>query len=92
MVSSTFSYEDLSPSVLADPETYCTISTCPLALAYVLYLPSLPGNVLYASLFGIFLFTQLFLGTRHRTWGFLVGMVGEIILEVMGYIGRIQMH
>jgi hypothetical protein len=29
---------------------------------------------------------------HYRTWGFLVDMVGGIVLEIVVYIGRIQMH
>lgn len=86
------SYPDLSPSVIADPDLYCTLSTCPLSLATVEYRPSLAGNALYLALFGLFLAAQLFFGIRHRTWGFLVGMIGGNVLEVVGYAGRIQMY
>lgn len=27
-----------------------------------------------------------------RTWGFLGGMFGGLVLEIIGYVGRIQMH
>jgi hypothetical protein len=92
MATSTSSFADIAPSVLADPEKYCTISTCPLTLAHLLYIPSLPGNALYAVLFGLFLLAQLYLGIRHRTWGFLAGMFGGLVLEVIGYAARMQMH
>ena len=92
MASATSSHEGLSPSVLAGPESYCMMSTCPLDLAYVIYVPSFPGNALYAGLFGLFLVAQLFLGIRHRTWDLLVSMVGGVVLEMVGYIGRLQMH
>jgi hypothetical protein len=92
MATPTTSYADLSPSVLASPQDYCTVSTCPLSLAHTRYLPSLPGNALYAAIFGLFLFGQVFLGVRHRTWGYLVGMFGGIALEIIGYVGRIQLH
>ena len=62
MATSTSLYEKLSPSVLADPETYCTVDTCPLTLAYVLHRPTLPGNVLNAVLFGLSSSPNSFLG------------------------------
>lgn len=55
------------------------------------------ANVLCADLegrgpFGICLIVQLFLGIHHRTWGFLTSIFGGIVLEIVGYIARIQMH
>lgn len=91
MATST-SPANVSPSAIADPETFCTVSTCPLSLAYVDYLPNLAGNVLYLSLFSLFLIAQIFFGIRHRTWGFLVGMFGGNALEVVGYVGRLRMR
>lgn len=74
------------------PDELCTLQTCSLLQAHYQYLPSLAGNALYAGIFGILLLIQIFLGFRYRTWGFLVGMFGGLVLEVIGYVGRIQMH
>ncbi|KAI9830697.1 MAG: hypothetical protein M1826_004526 [Phylliscum demangeonii] len=70
----------------------CTLKTCPITDAEVFYIPSLGGNIFYAVVFGLLLLTQVFLGIRHRTWGFLVGMVGGLVLELVGYSSRAQMH
>lgn len=86
------SIDEVAPSILAAPGLYCTLSTCPLELANVSYVPNLAGNILFTSIFGLFLAVQLFLGIRYRTWGFLVGMIGGNCLEIIGYAGRIQMH
>ena len=56
------------------------------------YLPTLAGNAFFAAVFGLCLLVQIFLGIRYKTWGFLVGMVGGITLEVVGYVGRIMLH
>jgi hypothetical protein len=48
---------------------------CDLTLAYVSYLPSLPGNALYAAIFAGCLVVQLVLGIRYRTWGFMIAAV-----------------
>jgi len=82
----------LSPAVQANPGLYCTVQTCPLSMAWLSYLPSVGGNVLYAVLFVLFLLAQIFLGMRYRTWGFLAGMFIGILLEILGYIGRLMMH
>ncbi|XRM40785.1 phospholipid-translocating ATPase rsb1 [Aspergillus tubingensis] len=75
-----------------DPSDYCTLTTCPLSDAYVNYIPSLPGNIFYAATFAALLIAQLILGIRYRTWGYLTGLFGGLLLEIIGYVGRIQMH
>ena len=74
------------------PDADCTLKTCSLLQAHYLYVPSLPGNALYAGIFGLALAVQIIFGVRYRTWGFLGGMFGGCVLEVIGYVGRIQMH
>jgi len=76
----------------ADPEMYCNITLCPLVLGQVEYIPTLAGNALYAAIFGILLVAQLFFGIRYKTWGFMGGMLGGVLLELIGYIARIQLH
>lgn len=74
------------------PDEQCTLSTCSLLQAHYDYVPSLAGNALYLALFAIFLAAQMGLGIKHRTWGFMVGMFGGLVLEILGYVGRVQMH
>ncbi|CZT16024.1 related to RTA1 domain protein [Ramularia collo-cygni] len=78
--------------ITAHPGDYCTVGTCSLLLAHLTYIPSLLGNLTYLTIFAIILLVQLYLGIRHKTWGYLVGMVGGLALEIIGYAGRIQMH
>ncbi|GIK00908.1 hypothetical protein Aspvir_004938 [Aspergillus viridinutans] len=75
-----------------DPSDYCTLDTCPLSLANFDYVPNLASNVLYLALFGTMLVANLGLGIYYRTWGYLVGMIGGLALEVIGYVGRVQLH
>ncbi|KAK3387644.1 RTA1 like protein-domain-containing protein [Podospora didyma] len=75
----------------------CTACTCPLTiegwfLGYMAYFPSLAGNAVFAAIFGVFLLVQLYFGVRFKTWGFLISMGGGLILEVLGYVGRILMR
>lgn len=70
----------------------CTLETCPLSCAQVDYLPTLAGNALYAAAFGLLLIAQLGLGIKYKTWGFMVGMICGLLLEVVGYAGRIMLH
>ncbi|PYH70661.1 RTA1 domain-containing protein [Aspergillus vadensis CBS 113365] len=79
-------------STSLDPSDYCTLSICSLSDAYVNYIPSLGGNIFYAAVFAVLLIAQLILGIRYRTWGYLTGLFGGLLLEIIGYIGRIQMH
>ncbi|QDS69674.1 hypothetical protein FKW77_009595 [Venturia effusa] len=74
------------------PNEDCTLATCSLQQAHYQYLPSLAGNALYVSIFSILLLFQLFLGYKSKAWGFAIGMVCGVVLEVVGYVGRIQMH
>lgn len=75
-----------------DPSDYCTLDLCPLTDAYIDYIPSLGGNAFYLALFSLLLLLQTILGIRYRTWGYLAGLTGGLILEVIGYAGRLQMH
>jgi hypothetical protein len=75
----------------------CTSCTCPLELdgeflGNMNYYPSLGGNAFFAAVFGVLLLVQLVLGIRYKTWGFLIGMSGGLILEVLGYVARILMR
>jgi hypothetical protein len=70
----------------------CTLKTCPIELAFVLYDPTLGGNVLYIALFSLLLPVQIFFGIRHRTWGFLGSLIAGLVLEVLGYVARVQLH
>jgi hypothetical protein len=56
------------------------------------YVPTLAGNAIYAVAFGLLLVAQLGLGTKYKTWGFMVGMICGLTLEVVGYAGRIMLH
>lgn len=70
----------------------CTVETCPLTCAQVDYLPTFGGNVAYAAVFGLLLVVQLWFGIKYKTWGFMVGMICGLLLEVVGYVGRIMLH
>jgi hypothetical protein len=78
-------------TLLANPEL-CTLQTCDLSLASFLYLPTVPGNAIYAAIFGIYIIVQLYLGIRHKTFGYMTAMVLGLLGEVIGYAGRILLH
>ena len=74
------------------PKYDCTLDTCCLAQGSFLYRPSFGGNLFFTVFFGIFIIPQLGLGIWYKTWGFGVGMVIGLALEVLGYASRIQLH
>jgi len=55
------------------------------------YIPTLPGNALFAALFGILIVPQLLFGIRYKTWSFMIWMSLGLLGEVVGYIGRIML-
>ncbi|OOF89857.1 hypothetical protein ASPCADRAFT_519604 [Aspergillus carbonarius ITEM 5010] len=74
------------------PSDYCTLDSCPLSEAYVSYVPSLAGNAFYLAVLVALLIAQVGLGIRSRTWSYLAGLFGGLVLEIIGYAGRLQMH
>ena len=84
--TSSYGHGDLKPS------DYCTIDTCPLSLANFTYIPMLGGNVAYLAIFAVLLVPNLYIGIKHKTWGYMIGMVCGLALEVIGYAGRLQLH
>lgn len=71
----------------------CTYATCSVQEdGQIEYIPTLAGNAIYAGIFGLLLLAQTIIGVRSKTWGFLVGMACGIILEIIGYIGRVLLN
>lgn len=61
-------------------------------MASFLYLPTVPGNAIYAAIFAIYIIVQLYLGIRNRVWGYMVAMVLGLLAEVIGYVARVMLH
>ena len=73
--------------------SFCTYANCSVVdYGQLQYIPSLPGNAFYLSVFALAVVAQTALGVWHRTWGFMVGMLGGLALEILGYVARIQLH
>ena len=71
----------------------CTYATCSVnEYGQLEYIPSLAGNMLYLSIFTLCLICQLVFGIHYRTWGYMLGMLGGLVLEILGYIARVQLH
>lgn len=70
----------------------CTPETCCLAQGQIQYLPSLPGNALFAAIFGLILIAQLIIGIKSKTWSFCIWVTFGLVGEIVGYVGRIMLH
>ncbi|SMQ46575.1 unnamed protein product [Zymoseptoria tritici ST99CH_3D7] len=70
----------------------CTTATCCVAQSSFLYVPEYWPNLFYAILFGVFILPQVFLGVKYKTWGYMVGMVTGLAVEVIGYVGRVLLN
>ena len=81
-----------SSPMITIPYSQCNLETCPVELAQMPYAPNLAGNALYLAVFALGLVSNVGLGIWYRTWGYLVAMVFGCVLEILGYVGRIQMH
>ena len=78
-------------TLLLDP-SLCTKQTCDLTLSSFLYLPTLGGNGLYAGIFGTMVILQLYLGIRHRSWGYMGALLCGLALEIVGYVARVLLN
>lgn len=56
------------------------------------YVPTLAGNILFLALFCIATILHLFLGVRYRTYSYLIAVGCGLLLEVIGYAGRVSLH
>ncbi|KAF2633117.1 RTA1-domain-containing protein [Macroventuria anomochaeta] len=74
------------------PTVRCTLDTCCLAQSSFLYRPNWGGNLFFTIYFAILCVPQLWLGIRYRQKGFATGMLMGLILEVVGYAGRVMLH
>ena len=70
----------------------CNNDICSIEYGEITYLPSLGGNIAYLAIFSILLAIHLIIGIRRRTWTFLIGIACGLVLEIVGYLGRILLH
>ncbi|KAJ5477012.1 Efflux pump himE [Penicillium diatomitis] len=70
----------------------CTLQTCPLSMATIPYQPNLGANATFLVIFALALAVQIWSSIKYRTWTHLVGMTGGLLLEIVGYVGRIMLH
>lgn len=70
----------------------CTLNDCTFSAGFVDFIPTIPPNAFFLSIFGFLIILQLYFGIKYRTIGFTTTMLVGLALEVMGYVGAIQMH
>ncbi len=72
-------------------EAKCTLQACPVSESAIGYYPSLSANLFLAIIFSLLVPIHIFLGIRHRAWGFMVGMTCGLAGEVLGYVSRARL-
>ena len=65
---------------------------CPVSATIYGYYPSLPANAFFCAFFGLTLLANLILGTRSKTWTFMIALALGSLTECIGYVGRILLH
>ena len=70
----------------------CTVGTCPLDDAFIHYQPTVVGNSIYLAFFAAILIAQTVQAITYRTPGFYVGVFCGLVLEIVGYAGRLLLH
>lgn len=56
------------------------------------FTPMFSPSVIFASIFGLLLLTHLILAVRHwRYYGYAIGMLCGLLLEMLGYIAKVQL-
>jgi hypothetical protein len=83
------------PIYIAQARKYCKIGKepeCPIEWATIKYRPSMAGNVIYLMFFLVLMGGQLFYGIRKKTWTYMGAVSLGILLEIVGYIGRIMLN
>ena len=77
---------------LVENPNLCTTETCPPEMQAIRYVPSLAGNAFFIALYALILILQVAAGIKWRTWSFTGCIFGGLVLEIIGYAARIQMH
>lgn len=74
------------------PLANCTVELCPLEWSVFRYLPNIPANATFLSVFSLLLVIHLVQGIRYKSWAFMFCMSAGCALEIAGYVGRIMLH
>jgi hypothetical protein len=77
---------------IAMARKYCKVGECPVEWATIQYRPTMAGNIVYLLFFLALLGGQLFYGIRNKTWSYMGAVSTGVLLEIIGYIGRLMLH
>ena len=70
----------------------CVDGECSVGIGFLPYQPSVAGNAVVAGLFGLLATAVAVLGVWYRTPIYSAIIVTGLLMEVMGYIGRVLLH
>ncbi|SPN99536.1 uncharacterized protein DNG_02388 [Cephalotrichum gorgonifer] len=71
----------------------CTTTIgCPFPGGFLPYAPSLAANAFLVSAFAVVIPAALYLGYRSPALGFTVNLVTALLLEVLGFVGRLLLN
>ena len=74
-----------------DFRSHCTLQTCDITQSYFYYRPALAANAVFLAFFSFSLLCFILQGGLSRRFiGFTIAMVSGCVLEVVGYVGRVQ--
>ncbi|PTB66718.1 RTA1-domain-containing protein [Trichoderma citrinoviride] len=65
---------------------------CPVQATVLGYYPNLGSGIFFAIVFGILTVASLVLGIWKKTYTYAIGLSIGLLLEMLGYIGRIQLN
>ncbi|ORY65143.1 RTA1 like protein [Pseudomassariella vexata] len=65
---------------------------CPVEYTVLSYYPNLAVNVVLCVGFGLCALGIIGVGVWKKTWGYSAALAAGCILEMVGYVGRIQLH
>ncbi|KAF2624450.1 parasitic phase-specific protein PSP-1 [Macroventuria anomochaeta] len=74
------------------PSANCTLDLCPLEWSVFQYLPSIPANAIFISVFSLLLAVHLIQGVWYKAWTYMACMAIGCGLELVGYAGRVMLH
>ncbi|KAL7786323.1 RTA1 like domain-containing protein [Trichoderma ceciliae] len=65
---------------------------CPVSATVLGYYPNLGSGVFFSIAFAILTVASLVLGIWKKTYTYAIGLTIGLLLETLGYVGRIQLH
>lgn len=70
----------------------CTSTTCPVDNGFLSAQPSLVGTVVLLALFAVLVPINVWFGGRYRTTTYSITLILGLVLEVIGYVGRLLLR